>query len=45
MLPVYASDIPVHREVGKDKIGYFDIQNTDDLVGEIISIERIWYSK
>ena len=38
-LPVLASDTPVHREVGGDKIGYFDISNPDDLVKQIVDIE------
>jgi len=38
-LPVLASDIPIHREVGRDKIGYFDILNIDSLVEKIIDIE------
>ena len=38
-LPVLASDISIHREVGGDKIGYFDIDNCDDLVKKITDIE------
>ena len=38
-LPVLASDIPIHREVGGDKIGYFDINNSDDLIDNIKNIE------
>ncbi len=38
-LPVLASDIPIHREVGKDKIGYFDLQNPSDLSDKIKDIE------
>jgi alpha-1,2-rhamnosyltransferase len=34
-LPVMASDIPVHREVGKDNIKYFDLSDSDDLVTKI----------
>ena len=39
-LPVLASDIPIHREVGGDKIGYFDINNPLDLVQKIKDIEK-----
>lgn len=39
-LPVYASDIPIHREVGGDKIGFFDITNPQDLENKIIDIEK-----
>ncbi|MEA3490283.1 MAG: glycosyltransferase family 1 protein [Campylobacterota bacterium] len=39
-LPVLASDTPIHREVGKDKIGYFDLSKPRDLADEIIGIER-----
>ena len=39
-LPVLASDIPIHREVGQDKIAYFDIDNIDDLVIKIKDIEN-----
>ncbi len=39
-LPVLASDTPIHREVGGDKIGYFDISNPDDLVGQVTDIEQ-----
>lgn len=39
-LPVLASDIPVHREVGGDRIGYFDIYHTDSLVRQIEDIEN-----
>ncbi|WP_121628377.1 glycosyltransferase [Poseidonibacter antarcticus] len=39
-LPVLASDIPIHREVGKDKIAYFDLDNINDLVNKIITIEK-----
>jgi len=39
-LPVLASDIPIHKEVGGDKIGYFDINHTEDLVQQIIHIEQ-----
>ncbi|OQX57379.1 MAG: hypothetical protein B5M52_07590 [Helicobacteraceae bacterium 4484_230] len=39
-LPVLASDIAVHHEVGQDKIGYFDIGDPSDLASKIISIEK-----
>lgn len=39
-LPVLASDIPIHREVGGEKIGYFDIKNVNDLVSKIQEIEK-----
>jgi alpha-1,2-rhamnosyltransferase len=38
-LPVLASDTPIHKEVGGDKIGYFDISNPNDLVEQITDIE------
>ena len=39
-LPVMASDIPIHREVGGDKIGYFDIKDTSDLVKKLTKIQK-----
>jgi alpha-1,2-rhamnosyltransferase len=39
-LPVLASDTPIHKEVGGDKIGYFDISNPNDLVEQITDIEK-----
>jgi alpha-1,2-rhamnosyltransferase len=39
-LPVMASDIPIHREVGQDKIGYFAINNKQDLIEKIKLVER-----
>jgi alpha-1,2-rhamnosyltransferase len=39
-LPVLASDIEIHREVGGDKIAYFDIAQPDDLISKIVSIEK-----
>lgn len=39
-LPVLASDTPIHREVGGDDIGYFNLDNTDDLVSQLIKIEK-----
>jgi len=38
-LPVLASDTPIHREVGLEEIGYFDISNPNDLVQQIENIE------
>ena len=39
-LPVLASDTPIHREVGGDIVGYFDLDDTDDLVKQLIDIEK-----
>jgi len=39
-LPVLASDTPIHREVGQDVVGYFDLNNSDDLVQQLIDIEE-----
>jgi len=39
-LPVLASDIPIHREVGKDFCTYFDINNPAGLAKIIINIEK-----
>ena len=39
-LPVLASDTPVHREVGGENIGYFNLSNPNDLVEQIIDIEK-----
>ncbi len=39
-LPVLASDIPIHREVGKQQIGYFDLANPNDLIRQITAIEQ-----
>ncbi len=38
-LPVLASDIPIHREVGGEKIDYFDLSQSDSLVSLISDIE------
>lgn len=38
-LPVLASDIPIHREVGGEKIGYFDLTQPDSLLSLISDIE------
>jgi O-antigen biosynthesis alpha-1,2-rhamnosyltransferase len=39
-LPVLASDIPVHREVGKDFCTYFDISNPASLAKILMDIEK-----
>ena len=39
-LPVLASDIPIHREVGKDLCTYFDISDPACLAKIIINIEK-----
>jgi alpha-1,2-rhamnosyltransferase len=39
-LPVFASDISIHREVGKDFCTYFDISKPDSLAEIIINIEK-----
>lgn len=39
-LPVLASDTPIHREVGRDNIDYFDIIDDESLVTIIESIEN-----
>ncbi len=39
-LPVLASDTPIHREVGQEIVGYFDLNNSDDLVNKLIDIEE-----
>ena len=39
-LPVMASDIPIHREIGNGHIDYFNINNSDDLTEKIIDIEK-----
>jgi alpha-1,2-rhamnosyltransferase len=39
-LPVLASDIPIHREVGKDFCTYFDVHNPGDLAKIIMDIEK-----
>lgn len=38
-LPVLASDTPIHREVGGDNIDYFDIDDSNQLVGILSDIE------
>ena len=40
-LPVMASDIHVHREVGQDNIGYFDLSDPADLVEKIMQRESL----
>lgn len=39
-LPVMASDTPIHKEVGQDKIGYFSLEDPLDLVARIETIEQ-----
>jgi alpha-1,2-rhamnosyltransferase len=39
-LPVLASDIPIHREVGEDAIEYFDLNDAGDLANKIQYIEK-----
>ncbi|WP_417539522.1 glycosyltransferase family 4 protein [Marinobacter sp.] len=38
-LPVLASDTPIHREIGGDRVGYFDINRPDDLAKQIANVE------
>jgi alpha-1,2-rhamnosyltransferase len=38
-LAVLASDTPIHREVGKNNIGYFDLNDINTLINQIIEIE------
>lgn len=39
-LPVLASDTPIHREIGAQQIGYFDLARPADLAERIEAIER-----
>ncbi len=39
-LPVLASDTPIHREVGKDNIDYFNIDNSEPLERILTTIEN-----
>ena len=39
-LPVVASDTPIHREVGGDKIIYFDLNGPDSLASLLSDIEK-----
>ena len=39
-LPVMASDIPIHREIGKEHISYFNLSNSNDLVQTVIAYEE-----
>jgi alpha-1,2-rhamnosyltransferase len=39
-LPAFASDIPVHREVGKQHCRYFDLQSPASLAGLLSGVER-----
>ena len=38
-LPVFVSDIPIHKEVGGDSVTYFDIKDTADLKNKISEVE------
>ena len=38
-LPVFASDIPIHREVGRDYCSYFDNQDPDSLAHLVCDVE------
>jgi alpha-1,2-rhamnosyltransferase len=38
-LPVLASDTPIHREVGKDNISYFNINSSEPLERILMTIE------
>lgn len=39
-LPVLASDTPIHREVGQNQIGYFSLNDTQQLESQISDIEQ-----
>ncbi len=39
-LPVMVSDTPIHREVGGNRVGYFDLESPDDLYNKITKIEK-----
>ncbi len=39
-LPVLASDTPIHREIGRKKITYFKLHDTDSLSSLIRTIEQ-----
>lgn len=39
-LPVLASDTPIHREVGGEAIGYFDLQKPESLSEQLVTIEQ-----
>jgi len=39
-LPVLASDIPIHREIGADYIEYFDLENVETLVEKVMSYKE-----
>ena len=38
-LPVFVSDIPIHKEVGGDSVTYFNIKDTADLKNKIYDVE------
>ena len=39
-LPVMASDIQIHREIGGQCVDYFDLEDPDDLAGKVLYIEK-----
>lgn len=39
-LKVFASDIPIHREVGKDYCSYFSLNDSYDLLARLINYEK-----
>ena len=38
-LPVLVSDTPIHREIGAERIGYFDLARPQDLAEQVAAIE------
>lgn len=38
-LPVLASDTPIHREIGGERIGYFDLDDPQHLAAQIAAVE------
>lgn len=40
-LPVLASDISIHREVGSDKVSYFNLSDSNSLYGIILSNHKL----
>ena len=39
-LPVLASDLPIHKEIGRDTIDYFDLNDFDAFINKIENIAR-----
>lgn len=39
-LQVFASDIPIHREIGQKYCSFFSIDDPDSLRGQILSLEH-----